>query len=367
MMKWKQQIHGMKAYQPGKPMEEVKAMYGLDEVVKLASNENPFGNSPKVKQFLQSDASNHAIYPDGYAQTLRTSVANFYGVEESELIFGNGSDDLIAIVTRALLYPGVNTVMAELSFSQYWHNAEIEGAEVRKVPMKDGVHDLDAMLEAIDENTSVVWVCNPNNPTGTLVSDEALSAFLAKVPSDVFVVLDEAYIEYVNDPAYKDTLHYFRDYPNLILLRTFSKAYGLASFRVGYGIANADIIAKLDPVRAPFNNTILSQAVAQVALADQDYIVSCREANEKGKAQYVAFCEKNGLHYFPSQTNFVMFEVKADSNVVFEEMMKRGFIIRSGAALGLDGYIRVTIGTEEQNAKFLTLLEEVLAGQGVLA
>ena len=366
-MKWKQQLQGMKAYQPGKPMDEVKKMYGLDEVIKLASNENPFGSSPKVKQFLQSDSSNHAIYPDGYAQNLRTAVANFYGVEENELIFGNGSDDLIAIVTRALLYPGVNTVMADLSFSQYWHNAEIEGAEVRKVPMKDGVHDLDAMLEAIDENTSVVWVCNPNNPTGTLVSDEVLGAFLAKVPEDVLVVLDEAYVEYVTSDEFKDTLHYFRDYKNVILMRTFSKAYGLASFRVGYGIANADIIAKLDPVRAPFNNTILSQVIAQIGLSDQDYIRSCREANEKGKEQYVAFCEKHCLNYFPSQTNFIMFEVKADSNVVFEQLMQRGFIIRSGAALGLQGYIRVTIGTEEQNAKFLSILEEVLTEQGVFA
>ncbi|ATP39627.1 histidinol-phosphate transaminase [Solibacillus sp. R5-41] len=366
-MKWKQQLHGMKAYQPGKPMEEVKKQYGLDEVVKLASNENPFGSSPQVKAFLQSDASNHAVYPDGYAQNLRTSLANFYGVEEGELIIGNGSDDLIAIITRALLYPGVNTVMADPSFSQYWHNAEIEGAEVRKIPLKDGVHNLDAMLEAIDENTSVVWVCNPNNPTGTIVSDEALRAFLAAVPNDVFVVLDEAYIEYVNDPKYQDTLHFFREYSNLILLRTFSKAYGLASFRVGYGIAQGEVIAKLDPVRAPFNNTILSQKVAQVALGDQEYIASCSEANEKGKKQFVAFCEAQGLNYFPSQTNFIMFEVKMSSQIVFEEMMKRGFIIRSGAALGLEGFIRVTIGTEQQNEKFLQLLAEVLKEQGVFA
>ncbi len=366
-MKWKQQIHGMKAYQPGKPIEEVKKMYGLDEVVKLASNENPFGSSPKVKAFLQQGETNHAIYPDGYAQDLRTAVANHLGVKETELIFGNGSDDLIAIITRALLYPGVNTVMADPSFSQYWHNAEIEGAEVRKVPCIEGRHDLEAMLEAIDENTSVVWVCSPNNPTGTIVTDAELQSFLKQVPSDVLVVLDEAYIEYVNDPAHENTLKYFRQYENVILLRTFSKAYGLASFRVGYGIAQEQTIAKLDPVRAPFNNTILSQKVAAIALEDQAYIEHCREANEKGKQQFVTWCEKQGLHYYPSQTNFVLFEVKADSNTVFEEMMKKGFIIRSGAALGAPGYIRVTIGTEEQNAKFLSLLEEVLHEQGVLA
>lgn len=366
-MKWKQQIYGMKAYQPGKPIEEVKKEFGLDEVVKLASNENPYGCSPKVKAFLQSDTTNHAIYPDGYAQSLRTAVANHLGVKETQLMFGNGSDDLIAIVTRALLYPGVNTVMADPSFSQYSHNADIEGAEVRKVPLKNGKHDLDAMFNAIDENTSIVWVCNPNNPTGTIVSDEELQSFLKKVPSEVLVVLDEAYFEYINSPEFKDTLHYVNEYPNVIIMRTFSKAYGLASFRVGYAVAQEDVIAKLDPVRAPFNNTVLSQKVAIVGLGDQEFIQQCLKQNEEGKKQFVEFCEKFGLQYFPSQTNFILFEVKADSDVVFKEMMKRGFIIRSGNALGTPGFIRVTIGTKEQNRKFLTLLEDVLKEQGVFA
>lgn len=366
-MKWKQQINGMKAYQPGKPIEEVKKEYGLDEVVKLASNENPYGFSPKIKAFLQNDHTNHAIYPDGYAQNLRTTVANHLGVKETQLMFGNGSDDLIAIVTRALLYPGVNTVMAHPSFSQYSHNAEIEGAEVRKVPLKDGVHDLNSMLEAIDDNTSVVWVCNPNNPTGTIVSDEELNHFIKNVPSDVLIVLDEAYYEYVHSSEFKNTLHYVNEYPNVIIMRTFSKAYGLASFRVGYAIAQEDTIAKLDPVRAPFNNTILSHKVAMIALTDQEFLQQCLEKNEAGKKQFVEFCEKHQLHYYPSETNFILFEVKADSDVVFKEMMKRGFIIRSGNALSSPGYIRVTIGTQEQNAKFLNLLEEVLKEQGVFA
>ena len=366
-MKWKQQIYEMKAYQPGKPMEEVKKEFGLEEVVKLASNENPYGFSPKVKAFLANDHSNHAIYPDGYAQELRTAVANHLNVKETQLIFGNGSDDLIAIITRALLYPGVNTVMATPSFSQYRHNAEIEGAEIREVPSKDGKHDLVAMLEAIDEQTSVVWVCNPNNPTGTIVSEGELQSFLKEVPSDVLVVLDEAYIEYMDLSDSKDTLDYVNEYPNLIILRTFSKAYGLASFRVGYGIAQEDVIAKLDPVRGPFNNTILSQKVAIIALEDQAFIEQCKEQNARGKEQYIKFCEERGLNYYPSETNFILFEVKADSDVVFKEMMKRGFIIRSGNALGIPEYIRVTIGTEEQNNKFLTLLEEVLTEQGVFA
>ena len=366
-MKWKQQIYGMKAYQPGKPIEEVQREYGLEKIVKLASNENPYGFSSKVKAFLETEHTNHAIYPDGYAQNLRTAMANHLGVRETQLMFGNGSDDLIAIITRALLYPGVNTVMATPSFSQYSHNAEIEGASVKQVQLKDGKHDLPAMLDAIDENTSVVWVCNPNNPTGTIVSDEELSYFIQKVPKDTLIVLDEAYIEYVDAPEFKNTLHFAEEYPNVIILRTFSKAYGLASFRVGYAIANEDVISKLDPVRAPFNNTILSQKVASIALKDQEFIKECTEKNEKGKKQYVEFCKKHQLHYYPSQTNFILFEVKADSDIVFKEMMKRGFIIRSGNALGAPGFIRVTIGSEEQNAEFLSLLETVLKEQGVIA
>lgn len=366
-MKWKQQIYSMKAYQPGKPIEEVQKEFGLDEVVKLASNENPYGCSPKIQSFLQEEYTNFAIYPDGYAQQLRTAVAKHLNVSEKQLLFGNGSDDLIAIVTRSLLYPGVNTVMATPSFSQYSHNAEIEGAEIREVPLKDGKHDLEAMLAQIDENTSVVWVCNPNNPTGTIVSDDELQQFLKQVPSDVLVVLDEAYFEYVTDPSYKDTLPYVNEYSNVIIMRTFSKAYGLAAFRVGYAIAQEDVIAKLDPVRAPFNNTVLSHKVAIVALEDQAFIQETVQKNEEGKKQFVQFCEKHGLHFYPTQTNFILFEVKADSDIVFQEMMKRGFIIRSGNALTTPGYIRVTIGTKEQNEKFLSLLEEVLTEQGVLA
>ncbi|WP_338653384.1 histidinol-phosphate transaminase [Lysinibacillus sp. Y5S-8] len=366
-MKWKQQLDGMQAYKPGKPIEEVQREYGLKEVIKLASNENPFGCSPKVTAYLQNNAVNHALYPDGYAQNLRTAVADHLGVKETQLLFGNGSDDIIAIITRALLYPGVNTIMADPSFSQYWHNAEIEGAEVRKIPCIEGAHDLDSMAAAIDDQTSIVWVCSPNNPTGVVIPDTALRAFLAKVPSDVLVVLDEAYIEYVTHPGHKDTLPIIDEYPNVLLLRTFSKAYGLASFRVGYAIGQAGVIAKLDPVRAPFNNTILSQAVAAIALSDQAYIEACREANENGKKQYVEFCEKHNLKYFPSDTNFIFFDTQADSDVVFQELMKRGFIVRSGNALGLQGFIRVTIGTEAQNAALLSQLDEVLTQQGVFA
>ncbi|MGG0655593.1 histidinol-phosphate transaminase [Rummeliibacillus pycnus] len=366
-MKWKEQINDMKAYQPGKSIDEVKQEFGLDEIVKLASNENPFGCSPKVHEFVAKESINFALYPDGYATDMRATIAKHLGVSGDELIFGNGSDELISIITRALLHPGVNTVMGNPTFSQYALNARIEGAEIREVPLKNGNHDLDAMLEAIDKNTAVVWVCSPNNPTGVVVEDAPLKAFLDQVPHDVLVVLDEAYFEYVTNNNHKDTISYIQEYPNIIILRTFSKAYGLAAFRVGYGIANKDLIAKLDPVRGPFNNTVLSQAVVQVALQDQAYIKKCCEENIKGKKQFEAFCDEHGLHYYPTDTNFILMEVKTDSNLVFQKLMERGFIIRSGNALGTPGYIRVTIGTQAQNEGLLAQLKAILEKEGVLA
>lgn len=365
-MKWKESVKGLKAYQPGKSIDAVKKEFGLEEIVKLASNENPLGCSPKVTAFLKESSHNFALYPDGYATNMRQAVASFLGVNQNELIFGNGSDELISIVTRSLLQPGVNTVMATPTFSQYKLNAIIEGAEVREVPLKNRLHDLESMFEAIDENTAIVWVCNPNNPTGGLVENAPLQDFLAKVPSDVLVVLDEAYYEYVTNENHKDTLPLIEQYDNVIIMRTFSKAYGLAAFRVGYAIANKELIARLDPVRGPFNNTVLSQAIVPIALADTAYIEECRTINASGKQQYEEFCEKYQLDFYPTDTNFILFEVKMDSDTVFQELMTRGYIIRSGNALGTPGYIRVTIGTKEQNEGLLAQLEEVLSNHGVL-
>ncbi|HWI47133.1 MAG TPA: histidinol-phosphate transaminase [Rummeliibacillus sp.] len=364
-MKWKEQINGMQAYQPGKSIDEVKREFGLDEIIKLASNENPFGCSPKVHEFIAKESINFALYPDGYATDMRAAVAKHLGVSGDELIFGNGSDELISIISRALLHPGVNTVMGNPTFSQYALNARIEGAEIREVPLKDGNHDLDAMLKAIDENTAVVWVCSPNNPTGVVIEDVRLKAFLDQVPKNVLVVLDEAYFEYVTNDNHKDTISSIHDYSNIIILRTFSKAYGLAAFRVGYGIANKDIIAKLDPVRGPFNNTVLSQAVIQVALQDQEYIEKCRVENTKGKKQIETYCDEHCLHYYSTDTNFILIEVKTDSDVVFQKLMQRGFIIRSGNALGTPGYIRITIGTQAQNEGLLAQLTTILEEEGV--
>lgn len=365
-MKFKKQINGLKAYQPGKTTDEVKRIYNLDKVVKLASNENPYGASPKVKAYLDTAKVNYAIYPDGYATKLRAEVAKQLNVSEKQLLFGNGSDENILFISRAILQPGLNTVMAEVTFGQYKHNAIVEGAEVREVPLKNGEHDLEKMLEAIDENTAIVWICNPNNPTGTLTPSEEIKAFVEKVPHDVLIVLDEAYKEYITDSSYKDPIQLIEKHPNVLIMRTFSKAYGLASFRVGYAVGSEEVISQLEPTREPFNNTILSQEVATIALSDQSFIEACRVKNNAGKKQYEAYCAKRNLHFYPSQANFILMEVKNDSDKVFQGLMERGFIVRSGNALGTPGYLRITIGTEEENAELLQKLDEVLHEEGVL-
>lgn len=356
----------MKAYQPGRSVEEVKTMYGLSEIVKLASNENPLGSSPKVKQFLDNESFNFERYPDGYSSILRTTLSKHLRVEENQLLFGNGSDEVILIIARALLEPGTNTVMATPTFPQYRHNARIEGAEVREVPLKDGEHDLKEMFNQIDEQTSVVWLCSPNNPTGVLLDQKDLNDFLQAVPENVLIVLDEAYYEYVSEPTYQNPITYLNDHKNVVILRTFSKAYGLAAFRVGYAIGHADLIANLETLREPFNTTSVSQGAAVAALSDEAFIEHCRSENERGKKQFEDYSSTYNLHLYPSQGNFVLLEVKANSDDVFEGLLKRGFIIRSGNALGVPKYIRITIGTANQNEQLLAKLTEVLKELSVI-
>ncbi|PLT28338.1 histidinol-phosphate transaminase [Peribacillus deserti] len=359
-MKWKEAILNLKPYQPGRSIEEVKKAYGLEQITKLASNENPFGCSEKAKDVMKNYGNSLALYPDGYATVLRSAVSEHLGVQEQELIFGNGSDEIIQVISRSLLYPGVNTVMATPTFPQYKHNAVLEGAEIREVPLVDGEHDLDSMLGAIDENTSVVWVCSPNNPTGRYVPQNVLVDFLNKVPEQVLVVLDEAYYEYVDAQDYPDTIKLLGQYKNLMVLRTFSKIYGLASYRVGYGAAHSELISRLDPAREPFNTNTIGQFAAAAALEDQEFIAYCHEMNKKGLAQFYDFCEKEGLKYYPSQGNFILIDVKGPGDEAFQFLMEKGYIVRSGNALGFPTSIRVTVGSPEQNEGVIRQLTEFL-------
>ncbi|RSK27423.1 histidinol-phosphate transaminase [Bacillus sp. HMF5848] len=360
-MEVKKQLLNLTPYKPGKPIEDVKREYGLEKIVKLASNENPFGFSNKVKDVLQKQMDSINIYPDGYAAELRNAVAEHLKVSPRQLIFGNGSDEVVQILCRAYLSPSKNTVMAKPTFPQYKHNAVIEGADIREVTLIEGAHDLEGMLSAIDENTAIVWLCTPNNPTGVYISEEDLLSFLSRVPNNVVVVVDEAYFEYVVAEDYPDSISLLANHPNLVILRTFSKAYGLAGLRIGYGIASEQLLQSIEPAREPFNTSKLAQAAAIAALSDQAFVNESVLLNHEGLEQFYRFCDQHNLTYYQSQGNFIlMFHNSFTGDEMFQYLLERGYIVRSGNALGFPHAIRVTVGTAEQNKQFFEILSSML-------
>lgn len=349
-------LNQLSPYKPGKQTEEIKEEYNLSKVIKLASNENPYGYSKQVKEFLTSKIHELNIYPDGYAAELRGAIANKLQVEEEQLVFGSGSDEIIQIICRAFLYPGVNTIMTTPTFTQYKHHSLIEGAEIKEIPAKNGHHDLSAMLEAIDDQTKVIWICSPDNPTGTVITEDDFVQFMDTCPDDILVVLDEAYYEYIEKHSRINTLDYLTAYQNLILLRTFSKAYGLAGLRIGYAITSELIASKLNIVRGPFNTTSISQKAALIALQDEAFICQTVDNNRIMKQSFEQFLDGLGWFYYPSQTNFLLINTPISGLKAFDYLIKNGFIIRPGELLGYPNTIRVTIGTEQD----MSALEQVL-------
>ncbi|MBB6674128.1 histidinol-phosphate transaminase [Cohnella nanjingensis] len=358
-MQPKPNIVHLPVYQPGKPIEEVKRELGLTEVIKLASNENPFGSSPRAIEAINRELANISIYPDGAAVDLTNALAERFGVQSDQIIFGAGSDEVILMIARAFLQPGDETIMADQTFPQYRHNVEIENGVCVEVPLKDGTHDLYGMLEKVGEKTKIVWICNPNNPTGTIVTADELEWFLAKVPQRVMVVLDEAYCEYIDDPSFPNGLELLKKYPNVVLLRTFSKIYGLASLRIGYGIGRPEVIRSINQVREPFNTSRFGQAAALAAIGDDAFIDSCRLANREGLATLRAAFERLGLFAFPAYGNFIMVDVQRPSQDVFQALLRRGVIVRAGHR-HYPTSIRITVGSAEQNAKVIAALESAL-------
>lgn len=357
-------VQKLSPYVPGKPVDELARELNLDPagIVKLASNENPLGPSPKVLEAIRAELAELTRYPDGNGFELKTKLAARCGVSPAQVTLGNGSNDILDLVARAWLAPGLNAVFSQYAFAVYPIATQAVGAQGKVVPAKAHGHDLEAMLAAIDENTRVVFVANPNNPTGTWFGPAALESFLARVPQNVLVVLDEAYIEYAEGDELPDGLDYLARYPNLLVSRTFSKAYGLASLRVGYALSSPQVADVLNRVRAPFNVNSLALAAACAALDDAEYLAASRRTNDAGMAQLEEGFRRLGLAWIPSKGNFIAVDFGRDAAPINQALLAAGVIVRPVAGYGMPTFLRVSIGTEQENARFLEALEQILRG-----
>ena len=358
-------LTALKPYQPGKPIEEVKREYGITgEIVKLASNENPLGVSPAARAALADALPRLALYPDGGCHDLRLAVAAHLDIAPDRLVFGNGSDEIIHLLGLTFLQPGDEIVIGDPTFVLYEAAATLAGAKSVKVPLtRPGlVHDVAAMTDAITERTRLVIIANPHNPTGTIVEDTAaLYRLMERLPKRALLVLDEAYAEYVyHRPGFPKALDFIKAGAPVIGLRTFSKMYGLAGLRVGYGVADARLIAAMNQARSPFNVNLAAQIAAAAAINDESFVQESRATNEAGLKQFYAAFEAMGLLYVPSFANFVLVDTRQPCRAVFTELLKRGVIVRTGDVFGLPTFLRVTVGTPAQNERFSSALRDVL-------
>ncbi|ACM59961.1 histidinol-phosphate aminotransferase [Caldicellulosiruptor bescii] len=353
-------INTISPYIPGKPISEVKRELGLEKVIKLASNENPLGPSENVKKALMQNLDELGIYPDGNCTELKLKLSKKLGVKPSQILLGAGSDEITQFIAAVFINPGDNAIMAKPSFPRYETVTKVMGGVPIELPLKDFTHDLEAFYNNINERTKVIWICNPNNPTGTIVKRKELYDFIKSVPSHIAVVVDQAYKEYIDDPEYPDATEWLYEFENLIVLQTFSKIYGLASLRIGYVMASEEIIEKLNRVRPPFNVNHLAQIAASAALDDEEHVKKAKELNKKSLEFFYKNFEEMGLFYIKSYGNFVMVDVKKDAVDVFKKLLLKGIIVRPGDIFGMPTYLRVTTGQEGDNMGFIKALKEIL-------
>lgn len=349
------------AYEPGKPIEETARELGLrpEHIVKLASNENPLGPSPKAKEAMREASEDVHIYPDGGSWKLRNALAERHGLEMENVVIGNGSNEIIELLCHSFLNRNTALIAAEHAFVVYKLMATLFGARYVEVPDPDFVHDLEGMADAITEETRLVFIANPNNPTGTLVSAEAIARFMDRLPEHVVAVFDEAYHEFLPDPP--DTVKYVREGRNVCVMRTFSKAQGLAGLRVGYGLAPAPVAGLLHRARQPFNSNSVAQAAALAAISDSDHVARTVANNAAGLEFYHDQFARRGLRFVPSVANFVLVDV-GDGDAVFRRMLEQGVIIRAMRGYQLPAWVRISVGTPDQNARCLDVLDRILAG-----
>jgi histidinol-phosphate aminotransferase len=348
-------------YQPGKPIEELERELGITDCIKLASNENPVGPSPKAVEAMEKAIHQANFYPDGGCFYLKNALSKKYGVTPAQIIVGNGSNEVIEIFMRTVLTPADDVVISQYSFIVYKLIAQAMGVKAVFVPVKqDYSHDLDAMVDAITEKTKIVFVDNPNNPTGTLVKREAFDKFMRRVPERVVVVADEAYDDYVEPEIFPDSLHYLKTGRRIVILKTFAKIYGLSGLRLGYGFAPDELVDAMNRVRQPFNVNAIALAAGLAALSDDEHVRKSQEINEKGKAYLYKAFEEMGISYFPTYGNFMTIDTGQDAGPVYEALLKLGVIVRPIKGYGLPNHLRMTIGTAEQNTRLVESLKKVL-------
>jgi len=359
-------VQGLRPYEPGKPLSELEREYGVRDAIKLASNENPLGPSPAALEAARGVIGEIARYPDGNGFELKRAIAHRYGVDIRGITLGNGSNDVLEIIARAFLLPGLESVFSQHAFAVYPIVTQAIGATARVVPAHDGSHgpryghDLEGMLAAFNNKTRVVFIANPNNPTGTWLKRDELEAFLERVPQQVIVVLDEAYVEYVTEAEYPDSIPWLSRFPNLILTRTFSKAYGLAGLRVGFALSHPEVTDILNRVRQPFNVNIIAMTAASVALMDRAHLEASLKLNQSGMQQWVDAMAEMGLDYIPSVGNFLCVDVGRPAAAVYETLLHEGVIVRPVANYGLPNHLRITLGLTQENRRAITALRKVL-------
>ncbi len=362
-IKHRDEVLTINPYIPGKPIDQVQEEFGLTDIIKLASNENPLGASPRARQAMVKQVESAHIYPDGNCNVLKEGLAQHLDIAKEQLIIGNGSDEVLKFIGETFLQPDDEVIMADPTFSEYQFVSRLMGAKERLVPLQNDRHDLSEMARHLNERTKVIFICNPNNPTGTIVTQDELVAFLQDVPNDVLVVIDEAYYEYVTDTAYPASIPLLAKYSNVIITRTFSKVYGLAALRIGYGIARQEIISLLERTREPFNVNSMAQVAAVASLLDPAHVVQSTDLCEQGKSYLYDQFKRLEISYIPTEANFILFDTGQDAFAVFNQLLKRGVIVRSAHVFGMPTFIRVTVGTHDQNRRFITALEEVLADE----
>lgn len=353
-------IRNLIPYKPGKPIEEVERELGISDVIKLASNENPLGPSPKALLAAQEALLKSHLYPDGGCYELKKALAKFLNVSEQHLTIGNGSENVLEIIVKAYLTANDSAVVSQYAFATIPILINAINAQLITVPAKAWGHDINAMVAACEKNTRLIFVVNPNNPTGTYTTTKDFLYLLNSVPTDVLVIADEAYIEYIDQEDYPNTLQLLKQYPNLIISRTFSKIFGLAGLRVGYAISSPEIADILNRARLPFNANSIGQAAACAALMDHEHIERSIQVNQEGKLQLEAGLKKLKIDYIPSLGNFISIDMKTDGNAIYQTLLHQGIIVRPLVAYGMPNHLRITIGTFAQNERLLIALHKLI-------